>query len=271
MVAVVGPLALGLAAVAAAVNGAIGVVKLATGAIGKAGDSAGAITKAFTGLDISLKHLTSTFKQSITAADVLQKRNLALGRDFAGFRKSFDNSIDKMPGVLSEKLGAIMSSVEVGLRGNTAQTHSLIQFTRMTGGNFKGLATELERVQTGLGLSNASLENLSVVTRVATDKYGVAADRMIRSIDQLSAQTKQTILMSSQGSSFSKAMIELSGKLGGRAGGAQNAIQDILFGGSAGLGQAAVLGLLGARQRAQHGGSDAIVGASLDIISAWPR
>ena len=252
------------------VGGAVGAVKLATAGLNKVTESAGAISKAFTGLDISLKNLTGAYNKSLASADELQKRNLALGRDFTGFRKTFGASLDKMPGVLSEKLGAIMTGVETGLRSNTAQTHRLIQFTRMTGGNFKAFATKLAGLQISFGLNNNSLENLSLVTRSAVDKYGVAAERMIGSMDNLAAQTKKNIVMSGQGPKFFEAMIQLSGKLGGRATGAQGAIQDILFGED--IAPAAMLGLLGARQRAQHGGVQDILGASMEVINkGWPK
>lgn len=247
-------------------------VKGATAAIGLGVKTASlsiswskALVKSFSGLDLSLKNLGKTFEASIAAADQLQKRNLALGRDFQGFSKGFGRQIDKLPGVLSERLGTTMSMVEAGLRGNTLRTRQLTQTVRMSGGNFKQLSKDLATTQTDLALNNTALEQLSTATGQARMQYGVAAEQLVGAIGKLNTTVKRNAVLSDTGGPLSQAMVNLSGRLGGRAGGALARVAELMMSGGT-FAEAHILGVGGARARGQGGNAAEMEAALLEII-----
>ena len=114
-----------------------------------------------TGLDKSLKKLTSTLEQSIDFSERANKASLALGMTYSETESSLGSNVDKLRGSLEDRLTANLRSMEAGLQGNTLGISRLINQQELTGGIAANTAKAFASLEAQLGASREDTNYLA--------------------------------------------------------------------------------------------------------------
>ena len=209
----------------------------------------GSLVKSVTGLDISLKNVAKAFASGLQAADKLQERALGMGKTLGGFQTAFGGQLDKMPGILSQKLGTTMDMFDAGLRGNTLRVAQLAQIQKLAGRDSKALMGHFEGMQTSMGMTNDGLNSVAEATIKAQYEYGVNAEKLVGAMNALTQETKDMGMMEGLGEEFAGAVGEVAGMLGGRGEQDLAKIMKVLTGGAEMDMEASRLGIRDLRNR----------------------
>ena len=213
----------------------------------------GSLVKAFSGLDISLTNVSKALSSGLAAADAMNERALSMGKTLGGFQTAFGSQIEKMPGILSQKLSTTMDMFEGGLRGNTAQVAKLAQLQKIAGKDSKAFIGSMSELQTSMGMTNMGLNSVANATIKAQYSYGVNTEKLVGAMNALSQETKDVGLMEGLGSQFAGAVGEITGMLGGKGEKEISALFKVLTGGADMDAEAARLGIRDQRNRIHAG------------------
>jgi hypothetical protein len=213
----------------------------------------GSLVKAFSGLDISLTNVSKALSSGLAAADAMNERALGMGKTLGGFQTAFGSQIEKMPGILSQKLSTTMDMFEGGLRGNTAQVAKLAQLQKIAGKDSKAFIGSMSELQTSMGMTNMGLNSVANATIKAQYSYGVNTEKLVGAMNALSQETKDVGLLEGLGSQFAGAVGEITGMLGGKGEKEISALFKVLTGGAEMDAEAARLGIRDQRNRIHAG------------------
>ncbi len=114
-----------------------------------------------------------------------QKASLSLGMDLGASFNSLGGSLDGLQGSLGDQLQLGITSLQVGLQGNTKGLLKLMNEQQQLGLNFKATASMLAQLEFTLGLSREQTVSLAETISEVSKTFSISSDKIVKSVDAL--------------------------------------------------------------------------------------
>ena len=165
------------------------------------------------GVIMAVDALRDTIRNSIQFGENADKASLALGLSLDHTNQTLTPTMQGLRGDLTQRFGAAIAGLEVGMQGNTEGLAKLVNQQKLTATQSKNTAMIFAKMESQLGLSRDATDHLSKTFIKVGDEWTVSTDHLV---DAMSALEKSfpAQKLAGMGAEVAQAVATLTAELG---------------------------------------------------------